>query len=103
MVPLFSKNNNNNVDDDPPPLTPTLRYIYRAWKGDEQLFNLTADPLEMTEISRDPTMASTLSLWRGRLVAQFEREGRGKAFVDGGKLVKRGKQSNYSPNYPKQL
>ena len=90
-----------------------IKYIYRAWRGDEQLFNLTADPLETTEISRDPAMASTLALWRERLVAQFEKEERGPAFVDAGKLVVRCRswknassmcrgeqQSNYSPNYP---
>ena len=78
------------------------KYVFRAWKGDEQLFDLVADPDETTEISGLPSSAATLARWRARLVAQFEAEGRGKGWVKDGKLVKRTAGTTYSPNYPKE-
>eukprot|EP01051_Picozoa_sp_SAG22_P010659 SAG22_NODE_970_length_6231_cov_2.345890_4_plen_123_part_00 len=83
------------------------KYIWRAWFGDEHLFDLTADPGEQHELSGVPAAAPTLRLWRSRLVAQFQRENRGPAYVtEGGELVRRnvasGQPGNtpYSPNYP---
>lgn len=78
-----------------------MKYIQRAWAGDEQLFNLTSDPSESTEVSRLPEYAEELALWRARLVEQFEAEGRGKDWVKDGELVRRTKSATYSPNYPK--
>ena len=84
-----------------------IKYIFRAWFGDEQLFNLTADPGEQHELSQSIEHRPTLLMWRARMVAQFEQEGRGDAFVQGGKLVRRNVRSGspgntpYSPNYPR--
>ena len=77
------------------------KYVYRAWVPDEQLFNLSSDPHESTEVSGDPAYAAALVQWRQRLVAQFEREGRGDAWVKDGKLLQRAQGQTYSPNYPK--
>jgi hypothetical protein len=43
---------------------------------------------------------STLLLWRERLVAQFEAEGRGATWVLNGKLQQRQSSQLYSPHYP---
>eukprot|EP00927_Polykrikos_kofoidii_P062626 TRINITY_DN57425_c0_g1_i1.p1 TRINITY_DN57425_c0_g1~~TRINITY_DN57425_c0_g1_i1.p1 ORF type:complete len:588 (+),score=47.09 TRINITY_DN57425_c0_g1_i1:75-1838(+) len=77
-----------------------MKYIYRAWANDEQLFNLTADPAETTDVSSLTEYASELLLWRNRLVHQFESEGRGPDWVQNKTLVRRTKQQTYSPNYP---
>ena len=77
-----------------------LKYVYRAWIGDEQLFNLTADPHEAYDLARVPTHAPLVAAWRARLVGQFETEGRGVGWVDAGRLVVRTKGQTYSPNYP---
>jgi len=77
-----------------------MKYIYRAWADDEQLFNLTADPSEMVEVSELPQYAAELGKWRSRMVQQFENELRGDTWVKNGKLIKRTKAQGYSPNYP---
>lgn len=78
-----------------------MKYIQRAWAGDEQLFNLTSDPAETTEVSRSPEYAEELTRWRARLAQQFEAEGRGEGWVKDGQLVRRVKSTTYSPHYPK--
>eukprot|EP00929_Paragymnodinium_shiwhaense_P012130 TRINITY_DN11881_c0_g1_i2.p1 TRINITY_DN11881_c0_g1~~TRINITY_DN11881_c0_g1_i2.p1 ORF type:complete len:575 (-),score=79.99 TRINITY_DN11881_c0_g1_i2:150-1874(-) len=78
-----------------------MKYVYRAGLGDEQLFNLTADPDETTEVSGLQAYAEELSTWRGRLVSQFQKEGRGPHWVKNGKLVQRPWGQLYSPHYPK--
>lgn len=78
-----------------------MKYIQRASVGDEQLFNLTADPGEIAEVSRLPEYAEELALWRSRLAEQFEAEDRGEAWVKDGQLVRRVKSTTYSPHYPK--
>jgi arylsulfatase A-like enzyme len=77
-----------------------MKYIFRAFFGDEQLFNLTADPYEQTDLAADPAYATVLGVWRQRLVAQFERENRGPDWVKDGKLQQRTQGQTYSPNYP---
>ena len=76
------------------------KYVYRAFFGDEQLFNTTADPYELVDLAGDPAHAETLKLWRSRMVDQFEREGRGPEWVKDGALVPRPQSINYGPNYP---
>lgn len=79
-----------------------IKFIYRAWAGDYQLFNLTADPGELTEVSRLPQYAAEVEKWRLRMVKQFEKEGRGSEWVQDGQLVKRTTPTAYSPFYPHQ-
>ena len=79
-----------------------LKYIFFAQDASEQLFNLTADPNEMEDLAQSRSYASELAALRGRLVAQFEREGRGPAWVSAnGTLLVRATGQVYSPNYPK--
>lgn len=77
-----------------------MKYIFRAYFGDEQLFNLTSDPEETVDVSVLPTYTAELALWRQRLVEQFETEGRGEAWVKDGNLVKRTQNQAKGPNYP---
>lgn len=79
-----------------------VKYIYRAYFGDEQIFDVDKDPEENTNLAEDEEWEIILSEWRERMVNQFEMEGRGSEWVQNGKLVKRVKDILYSPNYPKQ-
>jgi arylsulfatase len=76
------------------------KYVFRAYFDDEQLFDLDSDPHEMTNLAGEPEWRSTLEQWRGRMVEQFVREGRGPQWVVDRKLVRREKGQLYSPNYP---
>ena len=81
-----------------------MKYIFNAcpdctFPPREQLFNLTADPGERHGLHADPKYAAELSKWRGRMVAQFEAEGRGPQWVADGKLLTR-QSETYGPNYP---
>jgi arylsulfatase A-like enzyme len=77
------------------------KYVFRAWFGDEQLFDLAADPYEYWDVSGRPEYNETLSLWRSRLVAQFQREGRGPSWVSAdGRLMQRTQGTIYGPNFP---
>ena len=77
-----------------------MKYIFRAFFDDEQLFDLDSDPEEMTNLAGSSEWQTTLELWRERLVKQFEQEGRGPSWVQDGKLVRRTKGQLYSPHYP---
>lgn len=77
-----------------------VKYIFRAFFDDEQLFDLDADPEEMTNFAGSSEWQKTLELWRERLVKQFEQEGRGPTWVQEGKLMRRTKGQLYSPHYP---
>jgi|ERR1712150_243380 len=77
-----------------------MKYIFRAYYGDEQLFNLTSDPEEMVDISGSAAYSDELALWRGRLVKQFEKEGRGDKWVVNGSLVPRKANQAKGPNFP---
>eukprot|EP00463_Aulacantha_scolymantha_P005919 TRINITY_DN7373_c0_g1_i1.p1 TRINITY_DN7373_c0_g1~~TRINITY_DN7373_c0_g1_i1.p1 ORF type:complete len:90 (+),score=15.12 TRINITY_DN7373_c0_g1_i1:371-640(+) len=78
-----------------------MKYIFNAQFATEQLFNMTSDPGERIELSKNLKYKTELELWRGRMVAQFEREQRGSNWVQDGKLVARPKGQTYGPNYPK--
>tara|TARA_B110000208_G_scaffold188974_1_gene249677 strand:- start:996 stop:3248 length:2253 start_codon:yes stop_codon:yes gene_type:complete len=81
-----------------------MKYVYRAWKGDEQLFNLANDPAETTDLALLSSSQTTLLKWRARLVAQYVREGRGAVpgwlSADNKTLLVRTASTTYSPNYP---
>ena len=79
-----------------------IKYIYRAYFGDEQLFDLDTDQEERNNLAADEEWKDTLLEWRETMVKQFEAEGRGSEWVQDGQLVKRVKGMLYSPNYPKK-
>lgn len=75
------------------------KYIYHAMHGEQQLFDLQADPGELSDLASDPAHAATLRLWRGRLVEHLAE--RGARFVANGDLVPRPDRFLYGPSYPK--
>jgi arylsulfatase A-like enzyme len=72
------------------------KYIYHAYLGEEQLFDLDNDPGELTDLSKTNT-AETVK-WRERMVEHLSV--RGEGFVKDGKLVVRKESMLYGPNYP---
>ena len=78
-----------------------VKYVFSPLTGREQLFDLTADPHEMTDVAGEPAWAAVVAAWRARLVAQFEAEARGPVWVVNGTLQLRPNSPVYGPNYPK--
>lgn len=74
------------------------KYIFHARDGEEQLFDLVADPGEVYDLCNDSANAERLKQWRGRLVAHLTP--RGEDWVKGGKLALRPESVLKSPNYP---
>jgi len=75
-----------------------FKYIYHAFDGRQQLFDLASDPGEVRDLADDPAHAAALRQWRGRMVAHLSE--RGPPFVVGGDLAPRPQRMLYSPNYP---
>lgn len=74
------------------------KYIYHAFDGSEQLFDLKNDPGELHDLSGDPGYSRTLKYWRRELVKHFSE--RDERFVADGQLVRRTEKILYTPNYP---
>lgn len=74
------------------------KYIFHCLDGEEQLFDLTADPLETKDLAGEPTHESQLRRWRGRMIEHLSE--RGAPFIKGGKLSPRPESFLYSGNYP---
>lgn len=77
-----------------------MKYIFNAYDASEQLFNVTADPEELKQLSALPEYQAILLKWRQRLIDQFVRENRGPKWIVDGKLQIRVNSILYSPNYP---
>lgn len=77
-----------------------LKYIFHAFNGAESLFNLTDDPQEKHDLASNSSNKKTLSLWRARMVHQFQQEGRGHIWTSFGKLMPRPYPINFSPHWP---
>eukprot|EP00808_Paulinella_micropora_P004206 g19564.t1 len=78
----------------------TWKYIFIAYDGSEQLFNLADDPTETRSLAALPEYADVLTTWRQRMVDQFQKEGRGSKWVINGTLQVRVNSTAYSPYYP---
>lgn len=76
-----------------------MKYIYHARDGQEQLFNLTADPHELRDLAGVPAGSDVLRQWRSRMVDHFSV--RGERWLKGGKLALRATADGQSPNYPR--
>lgn len=74
------------------------KFIYHAFDGREQFFDLDADPGEEHDLAADASHAPEMAEWRARLVTHLEP--RGPAWVKDGALVPRPESILYSPNYP---
>eukprot|EP01116_Phalansterium_solitarium_P012833 TRINITY_DN2948_c3_g1_i1.p1 TRINITY_DN2948_c3_g1~~TRINITY_DN2948_c3_g1_i1.p1 ORF type:complete len:533 (-),score=138.11 TRINITY_DN2948_c3_g1_i1:66-1664(-) len=77
-----------------------MKYVFRAFFPDEQLFNLTADPAESNNLAEQSDYYDELVMWRQRLITQFETEQRGPSWVLDGQLQRRVQGQLYSPYYP---
>jgi arylsulfatase A-like enzyme len=76
------------------------KYVYHAFDGSEQLFDLTRDPYELTDLSGDTASTPALRQWRSRMAAHLEP--RGPEWTKNGVPVPRPKSMPFSPNYPAQ-
>ncbi|MHC4364044.1 MAG: arylsulfatase [Planctomycetota bacterium] len=74
------------------------KYIYHAYDGGEQLFNLKEDPGEIRDLAQEANYRELLKAWRNRMVEHFGE--RGERFVCNGRLVPRPRSMLYSPFYP---
>jgi arylsulfatase len=74
------------------------KFIFHANSGEEQLFDLSADPYELEDLAGDANHGRELNLWRSRLVEHLAA--RGEPWVVGGKLGVRHSSQLKSPNYP---
>ena len=61
------------------------KYIWRAKGGREHLFDLEKDPEEERDLTKDEAHASTLELWRERMIQRLAN--RPEGFVQDGQLV----------------
>jgi arylsulfatase len=77
-----------------------VKYIYYAFDGREELFDLTNDPQELHDLAEEQAHNSTLMKWRQRMVEHLSE--RGEQFVSDGKLALRKERLLYSPNFPKE-
>jgi len=74
------------------------KYVYHAFDGSQQLFDLRNDPGELHDLSADPGHRDTLQAWRKRMVEHLSE--RGEPFVVDGDLGVRPKRMLLSPHYP---
>jgi arylsulfatase A-like enzyme len=75
-----------------------FKYIYYAYDGREELFDLVEDPGERRNLAGQSASAEMLKTWRRRMVDHLSE--RGEEFVKEGKLAKRTRRMLYSPHYP---
>lgn len=76
------------------------KYIFHARTGEEQFFDLAADPYELNDLAGDAARAAEVGDWRSRLTAHLAV--RGEPWVIKGRLGLRPSSQLYSPNYPKK-
>lgn len=76
------------------------KYVFIAHDASEQLFDLEKDPRETVDLAPDSARAAELSMWRARLVAQFEEEDRGEHWIVNGSLVSRRHGIVFARNFP---
>lgn len=76
-----------------------LKYIWFLRTGDEQLFDLTADPEETVNLIDDKRYADTADTMRAALADHLSE--RGEEWVRDGRLQTRSTNLLYSPNFPK--
>jgi len=74
------------------------KYIYHAYTGQEQLFDLEADPGEISDLSGVRRHARELKQWRDRMIRHLSV--RGEPWVVDGKLGIRKEKILLGPNYP---
>jgi arylsulfatase A-like enzyme len=91
----YSKENHWNALTDG-----RFKYIYHAYDGHEQLFDLKNDPGEINDLAADSAYCDTLKTWRSHLIKHLTE--RGATFVSNGRLVPRPERMLYSPLFPER-
>lgn len=76
------------------------KYIFHAFDGSEQLFNLQQDPHETADLSGSVEHTASLRQWRTRMTEHLAP--RGERWVTGGKPAARPQSMLYSANYPRK-
>lgn len=76
------------------------KYIFHAYEGREQLFDLRNDPGELHDLANDPSCSRALRAWRDRMIEHLSE--RGDGFVRDGRLVVRRERMIYGPLYPQK-
>ena len=61
------------------------KFVWDPGSGDEQLFDLDADPNELHDLAGETDSAERVALWRGRLIERLR--GRPEGFTDGERLI----------------
>ena len=79
----------------------TYKYIYFTLTGQEQLFNLDKDPMELVNLADKNEYAENLKLWRKKMAEHLEE--RGEDWVKSGELVVQEKPVFYGKNFPADL
>ena len=74
------------------------KYIYHAYDGAEQFFDLDKDPAERNDLASDAAANSRMAAWRNRLVEHLAP--RGEEWVRNGRLIPRPQNMPSSPNFP---
>jgi choline-sulfatase len=77
-----------------------FKYIYYAYDGREQLFELVDDPGELHDLAHESAHKNVLHEWRLNMVKHLSE--RGEQFVSNGKLALRKRRLLYSPNHPEK-
>ena len=77
-----------------------IKYVWRFYTGQEELFDLVADPQELHNAVNDKEYKERLEKLRARMIRHLGE--RGEEFVKDGRLVVRKKKMLYSPHYPKE-
>ena len=75
-----------------------LKYIWRFHTGEEELFDLSKDPHELKDLSKDKKYKSQLLLMREAMVKHLSE--RGEEYVKDGKLQVLKRTILYSPLFP---
>lgn len=76
-----------------------IKYIWNFHNGNEQLFDLVKDPLELKNLASVTKYKKQLETMRKEMVNHLSE--RGEEFVKDGKLVIRTSTMLYGPNYPR--
>jgi arylsulfatase A-like enzyme len=74
------------------------KYIYHAFNGKQQLFDLDQDPNELNDLAQEPAHAGLRDRWRSKMVEHLSV--RGSRWVLNDDLVLRKKAIPYGGNFP---
>ena len=77
----------------------TYKYIYFTLTGEQQLFDLSNDPYELNDLTKDPKSIQIVTEWRKKMIDHLSI--RGERWVLNGELTIQKESQKYSPNDPR--